>query len=402
MLLPPLLVLAFPDPFGDSNAHHGFDMEPWSGPYQETSESARLQGNSRGYFRSWSAAGNMQPPTRFNLTNAEMRFTVDVSGVPCGCNAAVYFVAMPDSQYCDAWNGVPGIDGGMCTEVDLMEANSVSFASTLHTETGWRDNACNADGCGVKLGPLGRGWRRCAFGGDCAPSGGHIDASQPYEVYTAMDEDGHMFTSLRQGSVTLPVYSGAVARWQETAEAREHLRERMAQNVFALVASIWTSADGTMAWLDGGCDAPCDVSAATVTISAPRVTRGFRQECWAGCGEAAGYCPQWCGAELACCRHGASTDAGVPECAGVVGCVGQHCCTRPLLDGRPTTPPPSPPLPSPPLPPPLVCEGQMGASSCEAPFDYDQGGQQCECRYTWTTGCEDPTGSELICERDNV
>lgn len=73
------------------------------------------------------------------------------------------------------------------------------------------------------------------------------------------------------------------------------------------------------------------------------------EECWAGCNEAQGACPLFCGASGACCRRGVDW-AMAWECGyGAVGCDHKHCCVVAIT----TRPPRPPPLsPSPPAPPP--------------------------------------------------
>jgi hypothetical protein len=79
-----------------------------------------------------------------SLLGKTLSYSVDLSHVSCGCNAAIYLVSMPgyvnatgppDSgtrgdYYCDANTG--GAGQASCPEVDLMEANIRVSASTLH------------------------------------------------------------------------------------------------------------------------------------------------------------------------------------------------------------------------------------------------------------------------------
>ena len=91
-------------------------------------------------------------PLPVDLRGQTLRFTIDVSNVPCGCNAALYFVAMraPASEqwasYCDI------LTTPSCVEIDLFEGNAGAIQSTIHTTTGEVTDSehCNAWGCSVK------------------------------------------------------------------------------------------------------------------------------------------------------------------------------------------------------------------------------------------------------------
>ncbi len=87
------------------------------------------------------------------LSNRTLKYTVDLSQVPCHCNAALYFNKMPAYEagelldwYCDA-NYVGGIG---CPEYDVIEANQYNIASNLHN-CGWDGEwwvDCDGGGCG--------------------------------------------------------------------------------------------------------------------------------------------------------------------------------------------------------------------------------------------------------------
>lgn len=79
----------------------------------------------------------------FKLKGKEFTFDVDLSSMPCGFNAALYFVGMTanaggaekGTKYCDA----QAVAGTFCSEMDLFEANTRAQQYTTH--------AC-VDSCG--------------------------------------------------------------------------------------------------------------------------------------------------------------------------------------------------------------------------------------------------------------
>ena len=81
--------------------------------------------------------------TVFMLKGSEFTFDVELSSLPCGFNAALYFVGMAaneggaesGTQYCDA----QAVAGTFCSEMDLFEANTEAQQFTTH--------AC-VDACG--------------------------------------------------------------------------------------------------------------------------------------------------------------------------------------------------------------------------------------------------------------
>ncbi|KZP29034.1 glycoside hydrolase family 7 protein [Athelia psychrophila] len=124
----------------------------------------------------------------FKPLNQEFTFDVDVSGLPCGLNGAVYFsemsadggaAAYPTNKagakygtgYCDSQcprdlkfiNGVANVEGwnstsansgtgnlgSCCNEMDIWEANSISAAFTPHPCTVTGQTECTGDACGV-------------------------------------------------------------------------------------------------------------------------------------------------------------------------------------------------------------------------------------------------------------
>jgi hypothetical protein len=104
----------------------------------------------------------------FALKNAEFTFDVELSAMPCGFNAALYFVGMTPNEggaeagtgYCDA----QAVGGTFCSEMDVLEANTGAQQFTTHacvdacashtnvTEckgTGSPATVCDQNGCGL-------------------------------------------------------------------------------------------------------------------------------------------------------------------------------------------------------------------------------------------------------------
>ena len=75
----------------------------------------------------------------FMLKNQEFTFDVELSSMPCGFNAALYFVGMTANEggaengtlYCDA----QAVGGTFCSEMDVLEANTVAQQYTTHACT---------------------------------------------------------------------------------------------------------------------------------------------------------------------------------------------------------------------------------------------------------------------------
>lgn len=132
------------DPICASGASHCGEMECAVGPQNQI----EVRFNSRSYVLSeyngqcrTSSIGDRYTCVDYQkgalfLAGKTLSFTLDLSQAGCGCNAAVYLVAMPQNlnptacgdYYCDA-NSVCGVS---CAEIDLVEANKVAFVSTVH------------------------------------------------------------------------------------------------------------------------------------------------------------------------------------------------------------------------------------------------------------------------------
>merc|ERR1712142_1091465 len=97
--------------------------------------------------------GNSSSFWQTNLLDNNFAYTVDLSNVSCGCNAAAYFVDMPGTwagnsgdYYCDANYGAG--NNMWCPEYDVMESNKYTMMSALHTCED-RTMMCPEDRCTI-------------------------------------------------------------------------------------------------------------------------------------------------------------------------------------------------------------------------------------------------------------
>ena len=128
----------------------GMVLEGWSGRWSVLNthggDTMALQGNQRAYLVEREAQWwNDLTYHRLYLRSKTLRWTMDISKVGCGCNAALYLVKAPQpdasgSRYCDILSG----DSTSCLEIDLFEANIKSIAANWHTKRGaTSDGTCN-------------------------------------------------------------------------------------------------------------------------------------------------------------------------------------------------------------------------------------------------------------------
>ncbi|KAK2736173.1 hypothetical protein FQN55_001772 [Onygenales sp. PD_40] len=146
----------------------------------------------------------------YQLLNHEFTFDVDLSGLPCGLNGALYFVSMDadgglskyesnkagakyGTGYCDAqcprdlkfingegnvegWvpsdndaNAGVGGHGSCCSEMDVWEANSMGTAYTPHSCDTPGQALCEGEGCGGT-------YSETRYNGPCDPDGCDFNA----------------------------------------------------------------------------------------------------------------------------------------------------------------------------------------------------------------------------------
>ena len=175
--------------------------ERWGNGAQVAGDAITLSGNNRLYLKDGGGYAHI------DLRGKTLRFTVDVSRVPCSCNAALYLVSMPfpNGGYCDIQTQPS------CTELDLFEANSHSIQATVHTRRGYGgDGTCNQWGCAVNWGnfPMtANGHSTSALFGP----GGHIDSSRPFEVAASLSLDGELVVELEQGERRTGLFNRSAA-----------------------------------------------------------------------------------------------------------------------------------------------------------------------------------------------
>lgn len=200
-----------------------------------------------------------------NFLGKKMRWTTDISGAGCGCNAALYLVSMRQNTdiskcndyYCDAMSvcDVP------CAEIDLQEANLYSWMSTLHAS----NPTDGPDGVGVGVGyggSLAEPPRRHFLADQYGPGARCVDTRKPFDVEVAFPVDGA--GGLAAMEVTLSQPGGAcqifAAQRDYSMDARMPLQELTSalQAGMTPTISYWSSKD--MLWMDGlGADGrgPC-------------------------------------------------------------------------------------------------------------------------------------------------
>jgi len=181
------------------------------------------------------------------LLGHRIRYTANLSGAGCGCNAAFYLTSMRQNahpsechdHYCDANR----VCGEACAEIDIQEANQYAWHSTLHTAT-------DADGASGGYGGGGDSWSgpRDWAAGEDGPGGKCINTGKPFQVEAAfpVDADGSLLSmqvALSQEGQPCSL-SRELGEYDGLAELSKALDAGMTP-----VLSYWS--DDDMLWLDG-------------------------------------------------------------------------------------------------------------------------------------------------------
>merc|ERR1740123_588809 len=179
-----------------------------------------------------------------------MRYTTDLSGAGCGCNAALYLTSMGQNtnksechdHYCDANN----VCGESCAEIDIQEGNQYEWHSTLHGQA-------DPGGLGLGYGGGGDGWSgpRQWSNEKYGPGAVCIDTSRPFQVAASFPADASCKLTAMQVVLTQVALGGRTCELPLRVghyDAMDELSRALAAGMTPIV-SYWSSKD--MLWMDG-------------------------------------------------------------------------------------------------------------------------------------------------------
>jgi len=167
------------------------------------------------------------------LIGKSLEYTVDMSRVGCGCNAAFYMVTMPaggrtrcNDYYCDA----NAVCGSNCAELDIQEGNSHSWATTPH-------HAYDSKGCERHAHNYGPGRT-------IDPAHGPIRIKVSFHGHGS--KLSKMTTKMSQGSKSILItHDGSCG------ESLAEVARDLASTGMVFTMSNWGGDHKTMDWLDG-------------------------------------------------------------------------------------------------------------------------------------------------------
>jgi len=181
-------------------------------------------------------------PTVFSavkLLGGSITFTVDVSKLGCGLNAAFYLVSMPAGSagsngdyYCDA----NAVGGTACSEMDLFEANRHAIQITPHRCSG---GSCDGNGCARNTQSINKG-----FGPDSTFT---INSASAFTVKVTFSKgsDGKLSgisSVISQSSKSITLTHGSECGSGYLADMGSALDSGM--------VPTWSYWQGNVAWLD--------------------------------------------------------------------------------------------------------------------------------------------------------
>jgi len=177
--------------------------------------------------------------TTVKVLGGSITFTVDISKLGCGLNAAFYLLSMPAATagsngdyYCDA----NAVGGTSCSEMDLFEANRHAIQITPHRCTG---GSCDGNGCARNTQSVSKG-----FGPD---STFKINSASPFTVKVSFNKgsDGKLSSIssvISQGSNTITLSHGS--------ECGSGYLTDMGTALGLGMVPVWSYWGGSMGWLD--------------------------------------------------------------------------------------------------------------------------------------------------------
>jgi len=182
-----------------------------------------------------------------NLLGKTMRYTADISGAGCGCNAAFYLVSMPQNEdvsdcgdyYCDV-NATCGV---FCAEIDIQEANQHAWRSTLHSshDREGRTDGSGGGGAANWTGPRSFTLEQYSPGGRC------VDTSKPFNVTVSFPVDGKGSLSAMVVELSQEGESCSLERKMSDYDGNRELEQALTKGMTPVI-SYWHSKD--MLWLD--------------------------------------------------------------------------------------------------------------------------------------------------------
>jgi len=216
----------------------------------------RMTADSRVYLLS-KEVSTLSPDAFWQVNLDEQHFTYDLnlSGVPCHCNAAGYFIKMPapnaggdGDYYCDA----NYVGGQGCPEYDTLESNKHIVTGALHN-CGWDGSwysGCDGGGCG------GNSWDS---GASFCPGGCTINSDQEFWI-SHYQNSGMSNTYMEQNG------QGVSFNICGDGGYVNNMGQHYNGMVFSM--SLWGGPGIDMGWMDGrtGCQGTCTIDSATVTF----------------------------------------------------------------------------------------------------------------------------------------
>ncbi|KAK4211371.1 glycoside hydrolase [Rhypophila decipiens] len=248
----------------------------------------------------------------FQMLNKELTFDVDISGLPCGMNGALYFSEMEidggrgetnaagaqyGTGYCDAQcptldfiNGEPNIGnryGACCNEMDIWEANAAAQVHTPHpctidraiykcegeTECGQVDGVCDKWGCSYN--PYAYGFKEY-YGRDMT-----VNSNKKFTVITQFitdnGKDDGVLSEIKRlyiqdgkviknqaitagGAVVDSITDGyckSTASWTQKRGGLAEMGKALGRGM-VLIFSLWADDYTFMNWMDSGNSGPCN------------------------------------------------------------------------------------------------------------------------------------------------